>query len=62
MSSVNSLLKNNFSVNHAPIQQNNQKEVRGKKIMFGAGIYFTEMPSISLMYGNGLVLCKVLLD
>jgi hypothetical protein len=28
--------------------------------MFGRGVYFSELPAISLMYGNGLLLCKVL--
>ena len=29
--------------------------------IFGEGIYFSEMPAVSLMYGNGLLLCKVVL-
>jgi len=30
-------------------------------MMFGRGVYFSELPAVSLMYGNGLILCKVLL-
>lgn len=29
-------------------------------MMFGRGVYFSELPAISLMYGNGLLLCKVM--
>lgn len=29
--------------------------------MFGRGIYLTALPGMALMYGNGLLLCKVLL-
>ena len=59
VASVDSILKNNFSLDHSPIQQ--QESSRDKRSMFGEGIYFSEMPAVSLMYGNGLVLCKVLL-
>merc|ERR1719244_1344563 len=30
-------------------------------MLFGRGIYFFEFPVVSLMYGSGLLLCKVLL-
>merc|ERR1719430_2331986 len=59
VASVDSILKNNFSLDHSPIQQ--QESSRDKRRMFGEGIYFSEMPAVSLMYGNGLVLCKVIL-
>jgi len=59
VASVDSILKNNFSLDHSPIQQ--QESSRDKRSMFGEGIYFSEMPAVSLMYGNGLVLCKVIL-
>ena len=59
VASVDSILKSNFSLDHSPIQQ--QESSRDKRRMFGEGIYFSEMPAVSLMYGNGLVLCKVLL-
>jgi len=34
---------------------------RGKLILFGKGVYFSELPGVSLMYGENLILCKVLL-
>merc|ERR1712004_451029 len=42
-------------------QQTNKNDVRDKKMMFGRGVYFSELPAVSLMYGNGLILCRVLL-
>ena len=53
---VDSILSNNFSISHPFNRQD--KEM---KRVFGEGIYFSEMPAVSLMYGNGLILCKVLL-
>jgi len=61
VSCVDSILQSNFLVEHAPVQQAGRREVRAKKMMFGRGVYFSEMPAVSLMYGNGLILCKVLL-
>ena len=31
------------------------------RMLFGRGVYFSPLPGVSLMYGEGLVLCKVLL-
>ena len=52
VANVDSILKENFKLG------NQDKE---KRSVFGEGIYFSEMPAVSLMYGNGLILCKVLL-
>ena len=30
-------------------------------MVYGRGVYMSEFPGVSLMYGNGLLLCKVLL-
>ena len=30
-------------------------------MLFGRGIYFSALPGVSLMYGSGLILCKVIL-
>jgi len=60
-SCVESILKTNFQIDHLPVQQTSQNDVRDKKMMFGRGVYFSELPAFSLMYGNGLILCKVLL-
>merc|ERR550532_1926532 len=54
-------MKTNFQIDHLPVQQTNQNDVRDKKMMFGRGVYFSEIPAVSLMYGNGLLLCKVML-
>jgi len=61
MSCVESILKTNFLIDHMPVQQTNKNDVRDKKMMFGRGVYFSELPAVSLMYGNGLILCRVLL-
>lgn len=60
VSSIDSILSTNFIVDSIPQQRNSQNEQRKKTMMFGKGIYFSELPAISLMYGNGLLLCKVL--
>ena len=60
-SCVESILKTNSRIDHLPVQQTSQNAVRDKKMMFGRGVYFSEIPAVSLMYGTGLTLCKVLL-
>ena len=60
-SCIESILKTNFLLDHMPVQQTNKKDLRDKKMMFGRGVYFSELPAVSLMYGNGLILCRVLL-
>ena len=35
-------------------------EERRRCYVFGSGIYFSELPAVSLMYGGGLLLCKVM--
>merc|ERR1719195_178253 len=61
MSCVESILKTNFLIDHLPVQHTNKKDLRDKKMMFGRGVYFSELPAVSLMYGNGLILRRVLL-
>ena len=56
VANVDSILRENFSLNISSDQQG-----KDKKRVFGEGIYFSELPAVSLMYGNGLILCKVLL-
>eukprot|EP00090_Calanus_glacialis_P021862 TRINITY_DN33717_c0_g1_i1.p1 TRINITY_DN33717_c0_g1~~TRINITY_DN33717_c0_g1_i1.p1 ORF type:complete len:721 (-),score=164.97 TRINITY_DN33717_c0_g1_i1:237-2399(-) len=60
VSSLDSILTTNFIVDALPQQQNTHNEQRKKAMMFGRGVYFSELPAISLMYGNGLLLCKVM--
>jgi len=52
--SMNLIVENNFSIDHLPTE-------RGKVMLFGRGIYFSELPGVSLMYGDSLLLCKVIL-
>ena len=57
VANLDSILRENLSLSFSPEQQDGKE----KKRVFGEGIYFSEMPAVSLMYGNGLILCKVLL-
>ena len=57
---IDSIITNNFLVDHLPHQQNEVNGDRKKAMLFGRGIYFSELPDVSLMYGSGLLLCKVL--
>ena len=55
MESVNGIEENNFDIDALPLSQ-----VGGKAMYLGRGIYFREMPVISLGYGSSLLVCKVL--
>lgn len=61
VASVENILSENFLVDALPLQVNTSNEARKKAMMFGTGVYFSELPAVSLMYGNGLLLCKVML-
>ena len=61
VANLDNILSYNFNLDANPIQQHHNKETRQKNMMFGKGVYFSEIPSVSLMYGNGLLLCKVML-
>ena len=56
VANVDSILRENFSLDLSSAEQGKEKSR-----VFGEGVYFSEMPALSLMYGNGLILCKVLL-
>jgi len=49
------IVEENFSVAHQPGGK------REKAMMFGRGVYLSPLPGVSLMYGETLLLCKVLL-
>ena len=51
---LNQIIENNFSLDHLPTDKE-------KLTFFGRGIYFSPLPGVSLMYGTGLLLCKVIL-
>ena len=53
---VQSILKHNFILDDPP-QEDNTKKIQ---MVFGKGIYFSELPGVSLMYGDHILLCKVL--
>ena len=56
VANVNSILRENLSLELTTEQQGKER-----KRLFGEGIYFSQYPAVSLMYGNGLILFKVLL-
>ena len=56
VANIDSILRENLSLEHS-IEQ----EGKERKRLFGEGIYFSQYPAVSLMYGNGLILFKVLL-
>ena len=53
--SIEGIALNNFKLTSAPLTGE-----RSKAMLFGTGLYFSELPYVSLVYGSGLVLCKVL--
>ena len=59
-SCVASIGRNNFDINAIPQQQDKNKQTRKKSMMYGKAIYLSESPALSLMYGNALILCKVI--
>ena len=52
MESINKIVEGHFDI-----------DCRGDqgRMLFGRGVYFSHLPGLSLMYGEGLLLCKVLL-
>ena len=60
VSCLNSIATHNFDINATPQQLTTTNQTRKKSMIFGKGVYLTELPTLSLMYGNGLLLCKVL--
>ena len=59
-SCVANIAKTNFDINAIPQQQDKNKQTRKKSMMYGKAIYLSESPALSLMYGNALILCKVI--
>ena len=57
---IESIIENNFLIDCFP-HTDGEENGRKKSMLFGRGIYFSELPGVSLMYGRGLLLCKVLL-
>merc|ERR1712048_476372 len=57
MENINIIVEENFSIDVLP--RNSEK--REKSMLFGVGVYLSPLPGVSMMYGDGLLLCKVLL-
>ena len=53
---IDSILRENISLELSSKHQDSHK-----KRVLGEGMYFSQYPAVSLMYGNGLILFKVLL-
>ena len=51
--SINKIVEGHFDIDFS--------SARGSRMLFGRGVYFSQLPGVSLMYGEGLLLCKVLL-
>jgi len=51
---IDSIFTTNFNIDKSPVD-------RRKMMAYGRGVYLSEFPGVSLTYGAGLVLCKVLL-
>ena len=56
---IESIINSNFCIDSSPFQEG-ESQGRKKSMLFGRGIYFSEIPGVSLMYGSGLLLCKVI--
>ena len=59
-SSVEGILANNFIIEAIPQNVNAKSQQRMKLMVFGKGAYFSEYPAVSMMYGEALLLCKVM--
>ena len=55
---IASIVKNNFDVEVSP---NDIGELRPKRAKYGKGIYLTSSSATSLLYGNVIIVCKVIL-
>ena len=52
---VEPILKNNFDIESVPVQA----QGRDKKMQYGRGIYFSEVPTTSLLYKNDDIFIKI---
>ena len=58
--SLNKILSENFNLDSEP-REGTWSVQRKKKMKYGRGIYFSALPGLSLMYGDELLLCRVML-
>ena len=61
VSNIEGIINNGFKLESLPQQRSQDNQLRQKGSVFGKGIYLTSLPGMALIYGNGLLLCKVLL-
>ena len=59
-SCVRQIANDNFNIDAHPQQLTTSNKPRIKSMFFGRGIYLSNIPALSLIYGNALILCKVL--
>ena len=52
---IEPILKNNFDIESVPVQA----QGRDKKMQYGRGIYFSEVPTTSLLYKNDDIFIKI---
>ena len=57
---VASIIKNNFDADEIPNDSRFVGAQRPKRSKYGKGIYFTSSSALSLLYGNIIIVCKVL--
>ena len=58
---IASIVKNNFDTSASPIDLDFHGEMRQKRSYYGKGIYLSSYSGVALMYGNNILVCKVIL-
>ena len=51
---LNAIINDNFRIDNVPTEKR-------KRARYGRGVYFSEIPALTINYGTGILLCKVLL-
>ena len=58
---IAAIIKNNFDADTSPTDLDIHGEQRQKRSQYGKGIYFSSSSAVALMYGNNILVCKVIL-
>merc|ERR1711994_1002465 len=56
LESINKIVSEGFCLDSEP-----EDAARRKLMLFGRGVYLSPLPGVSMMYGDGLLLCRVLM-
>ena len=56
LESINKIVSEGFCLDSEP-----EDAARRKLMLFGRGVYLSPLPVVSMMYGDGLLLCRVIL-